>query len=343
MQACAVRPAGSEDTPDARRIPHPFPFDPTHGHDGAALRDVGPPDTEPPGFDDFWRGLHDRTAAEPLRLELGGDFRAIPGFRLRQVSYNIGRGFRASAWLATPEDERTIRAGIIASHGYGGRTDVEPCFFRPGFAVILPVAPGFHISADPRLPLNDAGRHVLHGIESPETYVFGLCATAVWRAPEAAEEVLGRRLERWHYFGWSFGGGLGALALPWTPRVQSAELGQPSFGHHPIRLQQPSAGSSNAVRQRYLDDPSIARTLAFFDAATAARRLRIPVVFACALFDPAVTPPGQFAVANAHPGPKRISVFLTGHHDWPGENLEAEMRLHHDNIAGLIGEEFVGR
>lgn len=341
MQACAVRPAGAEDAQDAGRIAHSFPFDPAHGHDAGALRRIAAPGTEPPGFEVFWGGLHDRTAAEPLHLDVGGDFPAIPGFRLRRVGYNIGCDFRASAWLATPEDERTIRAGIVASHGYDGRTGVEARFFRPGFAVILPVAPGFHISADPRLPLNDAGRHVVHGIESPETYVLGLCAAAIWRAPEAAEEMLRRRLDRWHYFGWSFGGGIGALALPWMQRVQSAELGQPTFGHHPIRLQQPSVGSSNAVRQRYLKDHSILRTLAFFDAATAARRLRIPVVFACALFDPAVTPPGQFAVANAHPGPKRTSVFLTGHYEWPGEDLVAEMRTHHDNIAGLIGEEFI--
>jgi cephalosporin-C deacetylase len=88
-------------------------------------------------------------------------------------------------------------------------------------------------------------------------------------------------------------------------------------------------------------DPSIAHTLAFFDAATAATRLRIPVVFACSLFDPAVTPPGQFAVANAHPGPKRVSVFLTGHFDRAGGNVVGEIRAHHRNIAGLIGPEFI--
>lgn len=322
-------------------ILHPFPFDPTQGYGQAELFQVGPPDTEPPDLDRFWRRLHDAACGLPLALRVNEQPCPRAGFRLFLLSYAVSSSLRAGAWLTLPDDASTVRSGIIASHGYGGREDVEPWFFRPGFAVILPVAPGFHISADPRLPLNDAGRHVLHGIESPQTYILGSCAAAVWRAPEAAEAVLGRRLDRWHYFGWSFGGGLGALALPWMPRVQSAELGQPSFGHHPIRLQQPSTGSSNAVRQRYLDDPSIARTLAFFDAATTARRLRIPVVFACALFDPAVTPPGQFAVANAHPGPKRISVFLTGHYEWSREDVESEMQVHHANIAELIGSEFV--
>lgn len=338
MEVCTHLRAAHE---DASRIPHPFNFDPTHGHTLAMLRAVGTPDTEPPDFDRFWQHRRARSIAEPLSVQFTEQRSPIDGFHLFQLSYNLGDGFRAAAWLTLPCDTGTVHAGIIATHGYDGRPAVESRFFRPGLAIILPVAPGFHISADPRLPLNDAGRHVVHGIESPETYVLGLCAAAIWRAPDAAETILGRRLERWHYFGWSFGGGIGALALPWEPRVQSAELGQPTFGHQPLRLQQPCNGSANAVRERVRRDPSVTRTLAFFDAATAAQRLRIPVVFACARFDPAVTPPGQFAVANAHPGPKEISVFLTGHFDWSHEDLEAEMSAHHQNIAALIGPDFI--
>lgn len=241
---------------EAVGISHPFPFDPTHGYTLDMLQAVGPPESEPPDFDGFWRTLRAETMAQPLALHRDGEEAcSLSGFRLLRISYAVGRGFRASAWLVLPREEKTIRAGIIASHGYGGRSTVEPRFFQPGLAVILPVAPGFHISADPRLPLNDAGLHVVHGIESPETYVLGLCAAAIWRAPEAVETVLERRLDRWHYFGWSFGGGIGALALPWEPRVQSAELGQPTFGHHPLRLQQPCTGSANAVREHFQRDP----------------------------------------------------------------------------------------
>lgn len=327
--------------PDASRIPHSFPFDPTQGYDHAALQRVEPPGEEPSDFDAFWKDLRERTekaSLEPVWIEepCGQD-----GFRLLRLTYGIGQNFRSAAWLTLPEDAESIRAGLVASHGYDGRASVEPGLYRPGFAVVLPVAPGFHISADPRLPHNEANRHVVHGIETPQTYVLGLCAAAIWKSLDAAQAVVGRELKRWHYCGWSFGGGMGALALPWEPRVQSAEIGQPTFGHHPLRLQQPSTGSSHAVRERFLRDPEILRTLAYFDAATAIQRLTIPVAFACALFDPAVTPPGQFAVANAHRGPKRISAFLTGHFEWSGPNLAEEMAAHRRAIAELIGPDFI--
>lgn len=325
----------------AARIPHAFPFDPTQGYDRTALLRVEPPENEPSDFDAFWKNLRQQAEVEPLNLAVSEEEPTVPGFRLCRLTYGIGRGFRCSAWLTFPKDIRGVRRGIIASHGYGGRSLVEPCFYRPEFVVVLPVAPGFDISADPRLPFQDANRHVVVGIESPETYILGLCAAAVWKSLDAAQTAIGRTLERWHYFGWSFGGGIGALSLPWDPRVQSAEMGQPTFGHHPLRLRQPSTGSSHAVRERFLQDPGIMRTLAYFDAATAIQRLTAPVAFACALFDPAVTPSGQFAVANAHRGPKRITPFLTGHFEWVGPHFTEERNAHHQAVRELFGSDYI--
>ncbi len=322
-------------------IPHPFPFDPTQGFDPAALSQVGVPDTEPVGFDDFWTRLHTAALDVPLDLLATAEDSPVPGFRVRKISYSVLGDFRVSAWVTHPDDTSSIRTGMVVGHGYGGRDSIEPGFFKPGFLVVLPVAPGFQISADPRLPLNDSSKHVLVGIESPHTYILRSCAAALWRAIDAGQEFLGRALARWHYHGWSFGGGMGALALPWEARFQSAELGQPTFGHHPLRLQRESTGSSEAVRQLHATHPEIVKTLAFFDAATAARRITIPTVFACSLFDPAVTPPGQFAVANAHPGPKRISSFQVGHFDYQYPEAEEEGRAHARNIEDLIGPDFV--
>lgn len=324
-------------------IPHPFPFDPTQGFDPEALLHVGVPDTEPAGFDDFWERLHAAALGVPLHLTAAAEDSPVPGFLLFKISYSVLGDFRVSAWVTHPEDTSSIRTGMVVGHGYGGRDSIEPGFFKPGFLVVLPVAPGFQISADTRLPLNDSSKHVLFGIESPQTYILRSCAAALWRAIDAGQEFLGRTLALWHYHGWSFGGGMGALALPWESRFQSAELGQPTFGHHPLRLLQESTGSSEAVRQLHAIHPEIVKTLAFFDSATAGCRIRIPTVFACSLFDPAVTPPGQFAVANAHPGPKRISPFLVGHFDYQYPEAEEEGRAHARNVEELIGPDFVIR
>ncbi len=68
----------------------------------------------------------------------------------------------------------------------------------------------------------------------------------------------------------------------------------------------------------------------YFDAATAASFIRQPTMVAPALFDPAVPPPGQFAVYNAIPGKKKLFVKTAGHFGWPGEaeegrRLQAEL------------------
>jgi len=192
------------------------------------------------------------------------------------------------------------------------------------------------MSADSRLPLNDCWKHVVHGIEEPETYVLGPCAAVLWRAVDVVEKLAAKSGLSMHYVGWSFGGGMGALMLPWEPRYLGAELGQPTFGWHDFRLQHQCEGSGEAVRLRYRDAQDIRRTLSCFDAVSAIRRVRIPVVFACSIFDPCVPPPGQFAVANSHPGPKQISEFSTGHFDFVHAGQEAENRAHRENVRGFF-------
>ena len=52
-----------------------------------------------------------------------------------------------------------------------------------------------------------------------------------------------RRLD---YMGISFGGGIGALALPWDERFHRAHLNVPSFGHHPLRLTLPEPDTTGS-------------------------------------------------------------------------------------------------
>ncbi|GAA2530813.1 hypothetical protein GCM10010295_10590 [Streptomyces intermedius] len=55
-----------------------------------------------------------------------------------------------------------------------------------------------------------------------------------------------------------------------------------------------------------------------------AASIRVPTLVAAALFDPAVPPPGQFAVHNALPDDLRtLHVLSAGHFDHPGAEEEA--------------------
>jgi cephalosporin-C deacetylase len=88
-----------------------------------------------------------------------------------------------------------------------------------------------------------------------------------------------------------------------------------------VRLE--CVGSGAAVRTRYLQDPRVLDVLAYFDAATAARHVRIPVQAVPALFDPSVPPPGQFAVVNSLAGAVEVELLTAGHFfDYPEYDLE---------------------
>ena len=310
-------------------LPHTHPFDPTYGYDLAALRRVTAP-LGPTDFDAFWRGTWDEAQRTPLNLAAGGDRVWFESHAWRRVWFDAPRWaprpdgsaaaatHRVGGWLALPLD-RPARWGAVVGHGYGGRMTPD----RPwrDAAVLFPCMPGFHRSRADDVP-NNAAEHVVLGIGHRDTYLIRDCVAATWAAAAALLALAPEVAPRLHYHGQSFGGGVGALALPWDHRYQSATLVIPTFGHHPIRLTCPCTGSGESVRRHHAAHPEVPETLAYYDAATAATRINIPTLAAPARFDPAVPPPGQYAVANALPNATRYDR-IAGHHEWPG--LQADL------------------
>nr|WP_247706441.1 acetylxylan esterase [Streptomyces liliiviolaceus] len=304
--------------------------EPGSGYGVEELLGVGVPGA-PGDFGGFWRGLWDAAARVAPRSVLGDVVEELDGFRVHEVSYDA-LGGRCSALLALPCDG-PVRHGFVIGHGYGGRQDVgaDLPLPLPESAAILPIAPGLPaLGLRPGVP-SDPDGHVLHGIGSRDTYVIGDCVTAVWGAASALLELVPSPTldgERLGYLGESFGGGIGALALPWDDRFAAAALTVPTFGNHPLRCTLPCTGSGESVRAHVRRHPEALDVLAYFDAATAATHLRIPVLSACALFDPVVPPPGQFAVHNALAGPRRLEVLDAGHSAYPGEAEQRRQLAH---------------
>lgn len=201
---------------------HAFPFDPTYGYDRERLLTITAPEA-PPDFDAFWRGTFDATMRVPPRVELR-DGRAIaPGWDCRELRYDTLGGRRVGGWLVTPGDG-VVRRAVVMGHGYGGRetpTDFDHEHRQTAF--LLTCAPGFHISASPGVP-NTPARHVLHGIASRETYILRDCVAAIWSAVTVVQQLRPVVADRVFYAGGSFGGGLGALALPWDARIKRGYL-----------------------------------------------------------------------------------------------------------------------
>jgi cephalosporin-C deacetylase len=293
-----------------------FPFDPTYGYALDGLLAVGAPEG-PPDFERFWRETHEEAAAIPPAPEAREIDSPRPDVRVLEVQYTSWGGFRTGGFITVPRSTPITR-GLVVGHGYGGRDAPDLDLPVPGAAAIFPCARGFHRSARPDLP-SSAAEHVLSGIGARETYIHRGCVAEIWAAASALIDLYPETARALFYAGGSFGGGIGALMLPWDARFRRAFLAVPSFGNHPLRVTLPCEGSGESVRRYQAAHPGVLDVLAYFDAATAARHIKIPVVFSCARFDPVVPPPGQFAVHNAAGGDKRILVRRAAHVAYAGE------------------------
>lgn len=318
-----------------------FAFDPRYGYDEEKLRAVSAPLDEPADFDRFWENAYAKAQEVPLDLKLKALPCSVEGQLLLQVSYTVWPDYRVGGWLYLPENTQNLKLGIVVGHGYGGREGPDTPLCRNDRAVLLPVAPGFDLSQDPRLPRNDSSKHVLYGIESKETYLLLSCVAALWRAIDVLIEISKGKLNDFHYVGGSFGGGLGGLMLPWEKRYRSAELRQVTFAFQHFRLRNDCNGSGKAVRERWLQDPAIEEVLRYYDAATHLQKVELPIHFECALFDPSVPPPGQWAAANAHAGPKKIFAAPHGHLDYEQEEEFRQGDAHQQMRKDLFGSRIV--
>jgi cephalosporin-C deacetylase len=302
-------------------VRHGLPFDPTHGYDLDALLAVTAPDNSPADFDDFWTARYRLAREVDVAVHIGQAVYTTRTLRTHTIEYTSVGGLRIGGWLTVPADGHVTR-GVVASHGYSGRGQPDPALHLPGAATIWPCSRGLPSRSRHRQIPDAATGHVLHGIDAADTYVHGDCAADIWCAATALTQIAPSARSDLAYLGDSFGGGVGALALAYDHRFRRASLAVPSFGHHPLRLTMPCTGSGRAVRQRYRNHPEVIDVLRYFDAATAATRIQIPVHVGAALFDPAVPPPGQFAVHNALAGRKELFVLTAGHFDHPDANAE---------------------
>lgn len=300
---------------------HGYPFDPAYGYDLAALLSIARPE-QPADFAVFWGDRYNRART----IKTAPTWRELPSIRpdlrLFEIEFTSVEGFRVGGWLTRPRHE-PVECGAVVGHGYRGRDGPDLDLPLRRTAVLFPCARGLSRSAHSDLPANPDA-HVLHGIEHRERYIHGACAAdLVWCAASALLDMFPNAARRLSYLGISFGGGIGALALPWDERFHRAHLNVPSFGHHPLRLTLPCVGSGEAVRNHQRRTGRALETLRYFDAASAASHLKIPVHIAAARFDPAVPPPGQFAIYNALAGPKELFVLAAGHFEHSGLAAES--------------------
>lgn len=312
-------------------LSHAFPFDPTGGYSPDQLRILRPQIAEPGDFAGFWRATFEEAMNAPLNWVIRpSKHLGNASHEVFDIEYAGMLGNRIGGWLTKPR-RAPITRGFLIGHGYGGRGEPDLVLPAEGAATIQPVCTGLPFrSLHTGIPWQ-GGEHVLHGIERRETYVHRHCVMDLWRAASVLHEAVPETRPRLDYMGTSFGGGIGALALPWDARLRSGYLSVPSFGNHPLRLQLPCSGSGESIRLLAQRRPGIRDVLAYFDAAIAARHTTIPVIVAAAAFDPAVPPAGQYSVYHCLGGPKELFCLTAGHFDGypdqPGEEIKLQAAL----------------
>lgn len=298
---------------------HPYPFDPTHGYSLDELLRVEAP-SEPADFADFWEKRYRCTLDVAPRARLRDSGADRDGWRIFDLALTSTDHTEIRGWALLPV-HGTIRRGFVIGHGYGGREAPDMDLPLDDAALFFPCARGLGRSWNPYISC-ESNHHVLHDIQSRRRYVHGGCVEDVWVTVSALLRFFPQVAGHVGYVGESFGGGIGAMALAWDARIARGHLVVPSFGHHPLRLSLPSAGSAASVQQFAKRHPSVLDVLAYYDAAAAARHVRVPVLAACAKFDPSVAPAGQFAIFNALGGPKELFVLDAGHHEFAGSEEE---------------------
>ncbi|MGH3691346.1 MAG: acetylxylan esterase [Microbacterium sp.] len=292
---------------------------------GALLSTPTPP-KEPDDFDDFWQATFREFGTGPVAWEFAQDITPSRTHRIAEIRFHSSAEEQAVAYAMVPHSITDVRRGLVVGHGYGGRTGPDLDRVPADTAAIFPVAPGTHTGTPSRFPaLPD--EHVLAGIAHRDTYSHRFSAADIWRAATVLIDMVPMVAGALDFSGGSFGGGIGAMALPWDARFRRAALDVPSFGDHGVRLTRPCTGSGEAVRQHLHSHPEVRPVLDYFDAAIAARRLRIPVHVSAAVLDPAVDPRGQFAVYHALNGPRRLGVRANGHLAGPIGELSDRLAL----------------
>lgn len=299
-------------------------FDPSYGYTLDRLLRIAPP-PQPEGFAEFWQVRYARCIQLNPHSHLDRCGWSHPDFECFDLHYRSTDNIEIGGWGLIPKHGPVTR-GVIVGHGYGGREGPDFHLPIPGAAFLFPCFRG--LSRSRHWPISDDPKyHVLHDINNKDRYILGGCVEDLWLAVSALLQLFPSVTGHVAYLGISFGGGIGALALPWDGRIQRAHFNVPSFGHQPLRLQLPTWGSAASVQNYQREHGNILATLSYYDAAVAAKNITIPVHVAAALADPMVAPPGQFSIYNALPDRKQLFVLDQGHSDYPGQAMQEKALL----------------
>ena len=314
------------------RFNHSYPYDPSYGYGLDDLLAVPLP-LAPADFAQFWQQRYHKTTALRPQYTLTA-CGSHAGYQVFDLNYQSTVGVTISGWLLKPE-QHEISSGIVIGHGYGGRDQPDYHLQIPGAALLFPCFRGLARSRMANVS-EQPNQHIVTGIDNPQNYILGGCVDDLWLAVSVLLDIFPQTSGHIGYMGISFGGGIGAIALPWDKRINRAHFNVPSFGNQPLRLSLPTIGSATGLKSYAELHGNILDTLAYYDAAVAASYAMQPGHFALAVFDPVVAPPGQFAIYNHWAADKSLFILDAGHFEYPNRSYQEQLLL--AEIMQFFGE-----
>jgi cephalosporin-C deacetylase len=295
-------------------------FDPAYGYDLDALLEVDSP-TCPNDFAHFWKRCFAQTITVKPLPKISHTGAQVGQFELYELSFTSTNNITLYGWVLLPV-EQAVKRVMVVGHGYGGSDVPDGNVPLLDCAYVYLCYRGLAKSRMEGIPA-DPNYHVLFNIDDKDQYILRGCVEDTWMAVSAAQALFPWAKSHIGFMGISFSGGIGALAMPWDPRIKMAHLQVPSFGNQPLRMMLPTWGSANSVQQFHKKHPEVLDVLAYYDAATGAEFITKPIHVAPALHDPVVAPPGQFAIYNnLAEDLRQLFVLTNGHMDYEQQQQE---------------------
>ncbi|WP_422771135.1 acetylxylan esterase [Plantactinospora sp. WMMC1484] len=304
----------------------------------AELRGFTYDEPEPPDFDDFWRRTLAEQAAfplDPVITRVDHEFATVDVFDVEFSGYG---GARVKGWLIRPAGVAGPLPAVVEYLGYGGGRGLpieSLAYASAGFAHFVMDTRGQGSTwrtgdtPDPAgTPPANPG-HLSRGILDPEGYYYRRLYVDAYRFVDVVRGAEGIDRDRIVATGRSQGGALSVVVgglrddLAWiAPQVTFLAAFRRA-------LQVTEQGPLGELKRwlaihRTRADRAFA-TLGYFDAVYFARRGRSPASFCVGLGDVVAPPSTVFAVHNAYPGDKRMTVWEFNGHE--GGGPEDQMRV----------------
>lgn len=323
----------------SRKLKHDYHFDPGYGYNPASLLKVTS-GKAPKDFAQFWKNKYQQALKTNTYLNLQDTGLVQNKWRIFDCYYDSTDNQRIGGWLLLPV-RGSVEKALIFAHGYGGMEGPDTSWKLENTAILFPCSRGIGRSA--KHPISDKPEwHVLHDIQDKDKYIIGGCVQDLWCGVSALETLFPQLEDSIGLVGSSFGGGLSIFAAAFDERIQRAHFHVPTFGNLSLRLELPSYGSTESLREFNTRHPElISATLPYFDASCAAKYLSKPTHWGLAHFDPFVAPPGQYSIYNACRGDKKLFELKAGHFVYVGEGKQRrELRREVERFFTDWGERY---